>query len=1015
MHTDMKRTSVFFCFMLFLNMCFSQNTHYYWYHNEQYYLNENLHKHYILVKDIDTAQIKYYLQSNLYEFDNFQEFTNIWRADLGGINYCWTFVRCNNSFDTTGYGKMLEYFAPVYTEPTTGIPVNLSNLFHVKLNSLADTAILKQMANNNGVIVMGHNKYMPLWYTLLCGRNSTQSSLSMANYFYESGHFAAAEPDFMGNNDVCCVSDTYFSDQWGLNNTGQYVNWPGIDIKYCDVQNITKGDNDVIVAIVDRGIDQNHPDLTNHCSISYDTEEDTIPSNLWGWHGTNCAGIIGADANNGIGVAGIAPLCPLMSISNKLNSSISNAEKLANGINFAWKNGASVINNSWSWNVSEMIEDAIDSAVTFGRNGKGAVVVCSSGNDNSSVKFPASLSSVITVGAISPCGQRKSYQSCDQVTDWGSCFGPELDIMAPGVLISTTNLSRITGFEHESPSLDNSIVCPEYSDYKYTRIFGGTSAAAPHVAGVAALMLSVNPNLTQQQVRDILEKTAQKIDTVSYSYKDTTGRPNGKWNNEMGYGLLDAYSAVMHSIYNLYTKDYATDDGSEPGDINQYLYDSPDIWLRRLSDNDTVHQLASNGTNYLNVRVRNKGLGTSMTTDSIRVYYRRAELQNSNNWGSNYWYYGGVAGLPAIPAGDSVIVKIPVTLSTFHPFDNFAFYTRIDSELDTLQIHETAVTRDNINNNNNISAKNTKITSYLISSDNFGLDANFNVPSINSSLTDSKLKLDFSTGTSNILDKAEVTLIFPEDLMTDWTPVSENIKQLTANTFLVTGEIVEFSDIPETDVTFRYNFLTTGNFSENIFKNHITQYVGDDEELVGGLTIQVEKPNRAVNAMFTANAGNDTAILIGTNATLHATQINETATYRWYDKQRNFKYEGLNYTVTPIETSEYILEVTAESDGYRDLDTVKVNVVPGCIRSITPNPVSDNWVTVSYEYASTVTSAHLYIYNTGTTTLVGNYDLSNLDNVGSLDVEVTDYPTGSYTVVLVCDNAVCHSKVLIKQ
>ncbi|MBP5241928.1 MAG: hypothetical protein J6Z26_08520, partial [Bacteroidales bacterium] len=119
--------------------------------------------------------------------------------------------------------------------------------------------------------------------------------------------------------------------------------------------------------------------------------------------------------------------------------------------------------------------------------------------------------------------------------------------------------------------------------------------------------------------------------------------------------------------------------------------------------------------------------------------------------------------------------------------------------------------------------------------------------------------------------------------------------------------------------------------------------------------------------------------------------------------------------VTPTETSEYILEVTAESDGYRDLDTVKVNVVPGCIRSITPNPVSDNWVTVSYEYASTVTSAHLYIYNTGTTTLVGNYDLSNLDNVGGLDIEVTNYPTGSYTVVLVCDNAVCHSKVLIRQ
>ena len=97
------------------------------------------------------------------------------------------------------------------------------------------------------------------------------------------------------------------------------------------------------------------------------------------------------------------------------------------------------------------------------------------------------------------------------------------------------------------------------------------------------------------------------------------------------------------------------------------------------------------------------------------------------------------------------------------------------------------------------------------------------------------------------------------------------------------------------------------------------------------------------------------------------------------------------------------------------MDTVKVSVVPGCIRSITPNPVEDNWVTVSYEYATTVTSAHLLIYNTATTALVGDYDLSNLGNVASLDVDVSNYPTGTYTVVLVCDNAVCHSKVLIRQ
>ena len=250
----------------------------------------------------------------------------------------------------------------------------------------------------------------------------------------------------------------------------------------------------------------------------------------------------------------------------------------------------------------------------------------------------------------------------------------------------------------------------------------------------------------------------------------------------------------------------------------------------------------------------------------------------------------------------------------------------------------------------------------------------------------------------------------------------DGIKHIKDNEYLVTERSITLPQIPNTTgeyiVTIKYNFLTKKATMRNFFNTYVLQYKNDIDEqdvLIGGLTIQVEKPEREDAYRFRANAGTDTVVLLNTTATLHATQINEDATYRWYDKERNFKYEGLNYTVTPSETSEYILEVTAKSDGCRDLDTVKVNVVPGCIRSITPNPVENSWVTVGYEYSTTVTSAQLLIYNTATTTLVGNYDLSNMDNVSSLDIEVTNYPTGSYTVVLVCDNAVCHSKVLIRQ
>ena len=104
---------------------------------------------------------------------------------------------------------------------------------------------------------------------------------------------------------------------------------------------------------------------------------------------------------------------------------------------------------------------------------------------------------------------------------WGSNFGSELDIVAPGAFIPTTT--------------ENNGIVPD---------FGGTSAAAPHVTGVAALILAENPCLTGAQVRDIIESTAQK--EGSYNYMPTAGRPNGSWHEEVGYGLLDAYESLQY-------------------------------------------------------------------------------------------------------------------------------------------------------------------------------------------------------------------------------------------------------------------------------------------------------------------------------------------------------------------------------------------------------------------------------------------------------------------------------------
>ena len=268
------------------------------------------------------------------------------------------------------------------------------------------------------------------------------------------------------------------------------------------------------IAIVDQGIELTHPDLSENCYIlSYDTETSSSPSRVYGEHGTHCAGIAAAVRNNGIFTVGVAPDAKLISVSNSLSgASVSN---LANGINWAWNNGADIISCSWWCNQSEMIEDAIDNALFLGRNHKGCIFVKSAGNrhaatspEGSSISYPGDYRpEVLTVGAIKKTGVRANFSST----------GPALDVVAPGVDIYST--------------VPNGGMA--YKD--------GTSMATPHVAGLAALILERNPRLTGQQVRDIIEKTSKKVGSTSYNIN----KPNGTWNSYYGYGLVDAHQALL--------------------------------------------------------------------------------------------------------------------------------------------------------------------------------------------------------------------------------------------------------------------------------------------------------------------------------------------------------------------------------------------------------------------------------------------------------------------------------------
>ncbi len=395
---------------------------------------------------------------------------------------------------------------------------------------------LKTQPNGNPFRARHEAWELPLWFELKL--DSSSNILQAIEAFKSTDLILLAEPVFRKQLSSSRVedkspqytpNDPSYNVQWHYHNTGQSGGTPGADIDLENAWNIEKGHADVIVAIIDDAIQYDHPDLTGNMwttatqnyGYNFVTNSTTLnPGN----HGTHVAGTVSAETNNGVGGAGVAGgsgsndgvrlmSCQVFDGSN--NGGFETAPI------WAADNGASISQNSWSYTDPFVYNSSVLTAIDyFNANASGAGIsdgglsIFSAGNNNSNDPYyPGAYSGSFSVAATSDQDIRSYYSNYASFHSW-------IDISAPG------------GDFQVDPGIYSTLTNSTYGSYQ------GTSMAAPHVSGVAALVLSYlhrnNATIGKKQLKELLVQTTDNHYSVNAAY-------DGK----LGSGRLNAYKALL--------------------------------------------------------------------------------------------------------------------------------------------------------------------------------------------------------------------------------------------------------------------------------------------------------------------------------------------------------------------------------------------------------------------------------------------------------------------------------------
>jgi subtilisin family serine protease len=458
--------------------------------------------------------------------------------------------------------------------------VYLGDQITIQFASWVDPARINSIATTFGLVQDKPVEGLPNTFVFLVSQQATENPIKIANRLQGISEILAAEPNIIVRQESHYKPrDPLYPQQWYLNHNGGNQLAVASHISVEKGWDITRGVRSVVVAVVDDSFDLNHPDFQGSGKIVAPRDlkdNDFLPlaNDQQESHGTACAGIAIAE-ENGTGIAGVAPGCAFMPIRSTGFLDDGSIEEI---FDWAASKGASVISCSWgasavNFPLSLRQRAAITRAATKGRNGKGCVILFAAGNANRPINgnvneqnWPKNIvkgntkwlsgfavhPDVIAISASTSLNKKANY------SNWGT----SISVCAPSNNAPGGMWFQETGFLYTQPVVSSSfpglgmfttdqLGAAGYDVGDFTSNFGGTSSATPVVAGVAALILSANPDLTSQQVKLLMQDTADKI--VDTDPDPQLGMQKGTYDDSghsqwFGYGKVNAARAVQRAL-----------------------------------------------------------------------------------------------------------------------------------------------------------------------------------------------------------------------------------------------------------------------------------------------------------------------------------------------------------------------------------------------------------------------------------------------------------------------------------